>query len=88
MVVVPRYVLDGDNVRHGLNSDLGFSKGDRGENVRRVGEVARLMADSGLVVLVPVISPYRDDRAAVRSAHEAAGLRFLEVFVEDAAGSV
>ena len=76
------YVLDGDNLRHGLNSDLGFSKADREENVRRVGEVARLMADAGIVVLVPVISPYREDRAAVKAAHEAAGLRFLEVFVD------
>ena len=55
----PAYVLDGDNVRHGLNADLGFSPADRTENVRRIGEVAALMADAGLVVLVPVISPYR-----------------------------
>lgn len=75
------YTLDGDNVRHGLNSDLGFSAVDRSENVRRVGEVARLMADAGLVVLVPVISPYRGDRDAVRVAHEAAGIRFVEVHV-------
>ena len=67
------YVLDGDNVRHGLNADLGFSAADRAENVRRVGEVARLMADAGLVVLVPVISPYRADRDRVRAAHDAAG---------------
>ena len=76
------YVLDGDNVRHGLNADLGFSAADRAENVRRVGEVARLMADAGLVALVPVISPYRADRDRVRAAHEAAGLRFVEVFVD------
>ena len=76
------YVLDGDNVRHGLNADLGFSAADRAENVRRVGEVARLMADAGLVVLVPVISPYRADRDRVRAAHDAAGLRFVEVFVD------
>lgn len=75
------YVLDGDNVRHGLNGDLGFSPSDRSENVRRVGEVARLMADAGLVVAVPVISPYRIDRDRVRAAHDAAGLRFLEVWV-------
>ncbi|MGH3667174.1 MAG: adenylyl-sulfate kinase, partial [Acidimicrobiia bacterium] len=56
------YVLDGDNLRHGLNSDLGFAAADRSENVRRVGEVARLMADAGLVVLVPVISPFASDR--------------------------
>ena len=53
----PAYVLDGDNVRHGLNADLGFSAADRAENVRRIGEVAVLLADAGLVVLVPVISP-------------------------------
>ena len=76
------YVLDGDNVRHGLNADLGFSAADRAENVRRVGEVARLMADAGLVALVPVISPYRADRDRVRAAHDAAGLRFVEVFVD------
>ncbi|MBY5161960.1 adenylyl-sulfate kinase [Salsipaludibacter albus] len=76
------YRLDGDNLRFGLNGDLGFSAADRSENVRRVGEVARLFADAGLVVLVPVISPYRADRARVRQAHELAGLAFLEVFVD------
>ena len=76
------YVLDGDNVRHGLNGDLGFSAADRTENVRRVGEVARLMADAGLVVLVPVISPYRADRDGVRARHGAAGIPFIEVFVD------
>lgn len=75
------YTLDGDNVRHGLNADLGFSAADRSENVRRVGEVARLMADAGLVVLVPVISPYRQDREAVRSAHATVGIRFVEIHV-------
>lgn len=75
------YVLDGDNVRLGLNGDLGFSPEDRTENVRRVGEVARLMADAGLVVAVPVISPYRADRDRARAAHDAAGLRFREVWV-------
>lgn len=75
------YTLDGDNVRHGLNADLGFSAKDRAENVRRVGHVARLMADAGLVVLVPVISPYREDRDLVRQAHAEAGIRFLEVYV-------
>lgn len=78
----PAYILDGDNVRHGLNADLGFSADHRTENVRRVGEVARLMADAGLVVLVPVISPYRDGRARARAMHAAAGLRFVEVFVD------
>ena len=78
----PAYVLDGDNVRHGLNADLGFSAEDRAENVRRVGHVARLMADAGLVVLVPLISPYRRDRDAVRGLHREADLPFLEVFVD------
>jgi bifunctional enzyme CysN/CysC len=76
------YVLDGDNLRHGINSDLGFSKEDRTENIRRVGEVARLFADAGLVVLVPVISPYQADRDGVRRKHEEIGLRFVEVFVD------
>ena len=76
------YLLDGDNVRHGLNADLGFDAADRTENVRRVGEVARLMADAGLIVLVPVISPYAGDRDRVRAAHAAAGLDFVEVFVD------
>jgi len=76
------YVLDGDNVRHGLNGDLGFSAADRAENVRRVGHVARLMADAGLVVLVPLISPYRTDRDLVRALHAEADLPFHEVFVD------
>ena len=78
----PAYVLDGDNVRHGLNADLGFSAEDRAENVRRVGEVAALMADAGLVALVPVISPYRADRDRVRQAHHKTDLSFVEVFVD------
>ena len=82
------YVLDGDNVRHGLNADLGFSAADRGENVRRIGEVARLMADAGLVTLVPVVSPYRADRDRVREAHAAADLPFVEVFVDTPARAV
>jgi bifunctional enzyme CysN/CysC len=76
------YLLDGDNIRHGLNADLGFSAADRTENIRRVGEVARLFADAGVVALVPVISPYRADRDRARAIHEAVGLRFLEVFVD------
>ena len=78
----PTYLLDGDNLRHGLNGDLGFSEADRHENVRRVGEVSRLFADAGIVALVPVISPYRDGRDRVRAIHDEAGLRFLEVFVD------
>jgi bifunctional enzyme CysN/CysC len=78
----PAYVLDGDNLRHGINADLGFSAEDRDENVRRVAEVARLFADAGVVALVPLISPYRNARERARGAHEAAGLRFVEVFVD------
>src|SRR5262245_36189463 len=78
----PAYGLDGDNLRLGLNADLGFSDDDRAENVRRVGEVARLLADAGVVAVVPVISPFRAGRDAVRAAHETAGLRFAEVFVD------
>ena len=78
----PAYILDGDNLRHGLNADLGFSDGDRAENVRRVGEVARLLADAGVVALVPVISPFRAGRDAVRSKHEETGVPFVEVFVD------
>jgi bifunctional enzyme CysN/CysC len=76
------YTLDGDNVRHGLNGDLGFSADDRAENVRRIAEVARLFADAGVVVLVPVISPYRAGRDQARRLHEEAGLAFVEVFVD------
>jgi len=78
---LPAYLLDGDNLRHGLNGDLGFSAPDRTENVRRVGEVARLFADAGVVALVPLISPYRADRDRARAAHEAADLPFHEVYV-------
>ncbi|MCC5823032.1 MAG: adenylyl-sulfate kinase [Phycisphaerales bacterium] len=75
------YRLDGDNVRHGLNANLGFSAGDREENIRRIGEVAKLFADAGVIAITSFISPYRADRAKVRALHEAAGLPFLEVFV-------
>ncbi|MCP5120137.1 MAG: adenylyl-sulfate kinase, partial [bacterium] len=75
------YTLDGDNIRHGLNAGLGFGPQDRTENVRRVGEVARLMADAGLVVLAPLISPYQADRDRIRAQHEDAGLPFFEVHV-------
>jgi bifunctional enzyme CysN/CysC len=73
------YVLDGDNLRHGLCADLGFSEADRVENIRRVGEVARLFADAGLIAIAAFISPYRDGRDAVRAA--AAPVRFIEVYV-------
>ena len=76
------YVLDGDRVRHGLNGDLGFSATDRAENIRRIGEVARLFADAGLVAIVPVISPYAADRDRVRAAHTADGLAFCEVYLD------
>jgi bifunctional enzyme CysN/CysC len=76
------YLLDGDNLRHGLNDDLGFSASDRDENVRRVANVARLFADAGMVAIVPLISPYRAARAQARRLHDAAGLRFVEVFVD------
>ena len=79
----PTYVLDGDNVRHGLNADLGFSAEDRAENVRRVGEVAALMADAGLVALVPVISPVpRRPRPGARRARRRRVCAFVEVFVD------
>ncbi|MET8318115.1 adenylyl-sulfate kinase [Rhodococcus erythropolis] len=79
---IPAYRLDGDNLRHGLNADLGFSAEDRAENVRRVGSVAQLFADSGAVAVACLISPYREDRDRVRAAHEAAGLKFVEVYVD------
>jgi len=75
------YTLDGDNIRHGLNGGLGFSPTDRTENVRRIGEVARLMADAGLGVFAPLISPYAAGRDRVRALHRAAGLPFFEVHV-------
>ncbi|MFZ9706949.1 MAG: adenylyl-sulfate kinase [Ilumatobacteraceae bacterium] len=75
------YVLDADNLRHGLNSNLGYSDADRSENVRRVGEVAKLFADTGVVALVPIISPFAADRSRVRVAHETSGLDFVEVHV-------
>jgi adenylyl-sulfate kinase len=78
---IPVYVLDGDNLRHGLNVDLGFSDEDRAENVRRVGEVALLLADAGFVVFVPIISPFSKGRQAVRERHESADLGFAEVFI-------
>lgn len=78
----PAYLLDGDNLRQGLNGDLGFSATDRDENVRRVGHVARLFADAGVVAIVPLISPYRAARELVRAFHDAAELPFVEVFVD------
>jgi adenylylsulfate kinase len=77
-------VLDGDNLRHGLNADLAFSPTDRSENVRRTAEVARLMAESGTVVIVSLIAPYRADRALARRI--AGDIPFLEVFVDTPLG--
>ena len=74
------YLLDGDNVRHGLNKDLGFTEGDRVENIRRVGEVAKLMADAGLIVLTAFISPFRAERRLARSLMDEG--EFVEVFVD------
>ncbi|HUU02254.1 MAG TPA: adenylyl-sulfate kinase [Myxococcota bacterium] len=74
--------LDGDNVRHGLNNNLGFSREDRDENIRRIGEVAKLFAESGAVALTAFISPYIVDRDRARKLHEQDGLGFFEVFVD------
>ncbi len=79
---VNAYRLDGDNVRHGLNKNLGFSADDRAENIRRIGEVAKLFTDAGVVTLTSFISPYRSDRDLCREMHESAGLKFYEVFVD------
>jgi len=78
----PAFMLDGDNLRHGINANLGFSPEDRAENVRRVGEVARLMAEAGAISVVSLVSPYRADRDRVRQAHEEAGIPFHEVHVD------
>jgi len=74
------YLLDGDNIRHGINKDLGFTPEDRVENIRRIGEVAHLMVDAGLIVLVSAISPYRSERDSVRELFDAG--EFIEVFVD------
>jgi adenylylsulfate kinase len=75
------YVLDGDNIRHGLNKNLGFSAADREENIRRIGEVAKLFADAGIITMTSFISPYRKDRDLVRDLHVKAGLAFIEVYM-------
>jgi adenylylsulfate kinase len=75
------YVLDGDNIRHGLNKNLGFSAADREENIRRIGEVAKLFADCGVLTMTSFISPYRADRDKVRALHDEGKLPFIEVFV-------
>ncbi|MDA8679004.1 adenylyl-sulfate kinase [Luminiphilus sp.] len=76
------YRLDGDNIRLGINKNLGFSAEDRAENIRRVGEVSKLFVDGGVIVLSSFISPYRVDRQIVRELHEADNMPFIEVFVD------
>jgi adenylylsulfate kinase len=76
------YRLDGDNIRLGINKNLGFSAEDRTENIRRIGEIAKLYVDTGVVALSSFISPYRADRDQVRKLHEDAGMDFIEVFVD------
>jgi adenylylsulfate kinase len=73
------YVLDGDNIRHGLNKNLGFTAADREENIRRIGEVAKLFADCGVLTMTSFISPYRKDRDIVRALHAAGNLPFIEI---------
>jgi len=78
----PAFLLDGDNLRHGLNGDLGFSDRDRAENVRRAGEVARMFAESGALALIALIAPFEDDRRLVRALHEDVGLAYAEIYVD------
>jgi len=76
------YRLDGDNIRLGINKNLGFSEEDRTENIRRIGEIAKLFVDTGVISLSSFISPYRADRDQVRKLHEDAGMDFVEVYVD------
>jgi bifunctional enzyme CysN/CysC len=78
----PAYILDGDNLRHGLNADLGFSMADRAENLRRLAHIATLMADAGLTVLVPVISPLEEHRELARKVHADQDVEFFEIFID------
>ncbi|CAF1301693.1 unnamed protein product [Adineta ricciae] len=78
---LPAYCLDGDNIRFGLNKNLGFSNEDRVENIRRIAEVAKLFADAGIMCIVAFISPFEEDREGARKLHEDAGIPFIEVFV-------
>lgn len=82
MASVAAAVLDGDSLRHGLTSDLGFTPGDRAENVRRVAHVAEILADTGVIALVALISPYAADRARARELHRRAGLPFIETWLD------
>ena len=81
------YVLDGDNIRHGLNKNLGFSAADREENIRRIGEVAKLFADGGIITMTSFISPYRKDRDTVRALHVEGKLPFIEVHISTPIGT-
>ena len=76
------YRLDGDNVRLGINKNLGFSSADRAENIRRIGEIAKLFNEAGVITLASFISPYREDRDQVRRIHQEMGLAFVEIFVD------
>ncbi len=76
------YRLDGDNIRHGINKNLGFSAEDRAENIRRIGEIAKLFCDAGVISLSSFVSPYRADRDLVRELHNEAGIPFIEVFMK------
>jgi adenylylsulfate kinase len=79
---VSAYRLDGDNIRFGLNKDLGFTEADRNENIRRISEVSKLFADSTAVAITSFISPYKADRDNARKLHEASNLPFVEVYVD------
>lgn len=76
------YRLDGDNIRLGINKNLGFSAEDRTENIRRIGEISKLFVDTGIITLSSFVSPYRADRDLVRELHEQAGMDFIEVYVD------
>lgn len=76
------YRLDGDNIRFGLNKDLGFSEKDRNENIRRIGEVAKLFSDAAAITITAFISPYKADRAVARDLHAAGNIPFVEVFID------
>lgn len=76
------YRLDGDNIRLGINKNLGFSAEDRTENIRRIGEIAKLFVDASVIALTSFISPYRDDRDQVRALHAESDMPFIEVFVD------
>lgn len=78
----PAYVIDGDNVRHGLSGDLAFTREARKENIRRVADVARMFSDAGMVTICSLVSPFADDRAYAREVHDRHELRFIEVWVD------